>query len=1460
MIMKKRLKRIATALGLLLVFFGCGVSLLTPKAQSGADEQENVQIYKNYDIESANGGKYADYLITEPAQYYSGGEINYNSGYMYEATPKGYSTNVRLLDDYSGTFSLIGQGFMENLYKAENNNVMTGSDGYAVDYQRLAFIFTNLENESQYIKLSFFQSNLNYLCLNTYYYDEDIGGTTALYRQDNILSIASSFTGKSFVPYADTTGTNRALRFSYDLTNQNFNTYAFRNRDGEAVTEHNLNTLFQTTNNTSTHTPLPQNEQLPVFEHYSVDMIFDAKSQKTNTAKFIIYELCGQTLAGEAPANTAGASVFVKPTDKIVANFPYKLPAPCAYDILDGDLSSNVTCEALYNGVQSVTITDGVFLPDKTTGFYRLIYTVKDSGEVVSTKAIDIQVLSAIPATEISFEGELLSSYPNGSRVEIPSAKAYSGITYKKTPAPYYTLVQKDGVVLHRLDGDMDRSYTVDGLGLYDIVYVFVNELGAITTETKTFEVKDLPRFENTDMPNVLSVNQKYVLPSALLVHGDKTQSAVVSVFAPDGASVTLQENAFIPKQTGEYTIRFSAELEGVAYQKEFVVDCAIGAGSLVQNIAGIVSVEGNIDLPAYSSSGNGIRILADARNSTFRFANPIDLNVLDKDQNLIELQVLSGDNYAGFTELIIELVDVENEQNTVKYKYRYNQWNDTYSYALLNYNGKSLGIRNEAGHIGEVDNYFGFVTHNSFSGYKYQGKSPFAVRVDYAERQFFVREINNTFKLLLDADDPALVGENIWSGFSSGKVYVQVTMQTLYDVGGVIVTELAGQSLSGELLEDDVAPNLYLEDNDYILNYAQMPTGCVGYSYALPVAFGEDVLSPYCAVERVLYFKKTATELEVVEVGNANAFTPNRQGEYVLWYTVTDLYGNTEELVLNFSVMESRTVEVEFASTPETAVVGEKYRVPEINVFGASGNAQFEYVVYLNQTEIRLSRTREVYLSDVGEIKIVYTLSDYLQEGIQGELRIPIIASETPIIQIDGRVPLTAVKGSVVVLPSFTAKSFAENGGAQVPAWIEVDGEKLAGNTFTVTKNKGEIITVQYFAGNQGSLSEQTYLLTVLEPMYLSDYLAVDNIQGVTLSNEKFYTSIVTDKDNAISLPNMVVCDDMTLRFTIDPAHNAFERLHIKLFDSVKRERAIYLTVLPVNQTQSRVLLNGDEEKAVAVQGSFYNRTQEFYFIVDGKSKTISDVNGNILFTLDEFENGDYFDGFNGGVAYLTFYINGVETGEMGSLELIQVSNQIFASTYKSGVLQPYNDKTAPVLFLKEKFYNHTVEYNEEILIPAGWAYDVLKGAQVTTLTLLAPNGEKVIDNASCNEETKIKLTQYGYYTIRYTTDNNGRAYHVEYYVKVRNRKLPQISVDGTVKETYALNEKLTIPTATVLGDNAGNTTVYVFLQTPSARIVNYTDKTEIEFTEKGEYQLIFYAIDEEYNITEKIYTFKVV
>ena len=1454
----KGLRKIFATFLASVAMVGGGVALLDNRVQGTADEQADVTIEQNYNIQSANGGKYADYLITESAQYYSGGEINYNSGRLYEATTKGYATTVRLLEEYSGTFSIIGQGFMENLYKAENDKTMTGSDGYAVDYQRLAFTFTNLENENQYVKLSFFQSDSNYLCLNVYYYDEAIAGTTALYRQDNILNIASSFTGKSFISYTDSAGTNRPLRFSYDLTSQNLNAYAFRNSDGVAVHNHNLNDLFQTASNNPSNTPMPTNASLPTFARYSVDMTFDMKSQKTNTAKFIAYELCGQTLAGQTPTNTAGASIFVKPTDKVVANFAYNIPTASAYDVLDGDISSQVVCQALYNGVEPVNMIDGAFFVEKTTGFYTLSYSVQDTGGMNSNTEIQVDIHSSIPATEVVFAGELLESYPIGSVIQIPSANAYSGIKYQKTITPYYTLIQKDGVVLRRMDDNTDRAYTVNQVGNYDVVYVFINELGVITTQTKSFEVKDLPRFENTNLPQTLSLNWRYELPVATLVQGDTAQAVTISIVAPDGSSVPVQENVFTPTQVGEYIVRFSAQFNGVEYVQENSAYCAIGAQTLIQNVAGVVSVQGNVDLPSYSLSGNGIEILADARNSSFRFNNPIDLNKLDKDEDLIELQVLSGDKYANYTELIIELIDVENEQNVVKVKYRYNQWNDTYSYVLLNYNGKSLGIRNEAGHVGEVDNYFGMVTHNSFSGYKYKSKTPFSVRVDYAEKQFFVREINNTYKMLLDTDDADLVGENIWSGFTSGKVYVQVTMQTLYDVGGVIVTKLAGQSLSGALLEDEVAPNPYLEENAHIRDYTQMPTGCLGYAYTLPTVVGQDVLSPYCTVERVLYLKN-GSELVPIEIGNANEFTPTTAGEYQLWYTVSDLYGNYEEIELNFTVLTQRNVAVAFGSQPSQAVVGERFRIPEIEVLGASGEIIFEYAVFLNEREVGLSRNREIYLDSVGEIKIVYSFSDYLEKGISGQLSIPVLASDYPIIEIDGCVPLTALKGRTLTLPQSSAKVFLSNETVSANCWIEVDGVRISGYSFEITKNKNEKIIVQYFAEYDGCVSERVYTLTVLEPTHLSDYLIVDDYTGVRFGNEKFYTSIITNKDNTISLPNVVVCDDMTLRFTINPSYNQFTSLQIKLMDSVARERVMTITIEPNGQEKSKVTFGN---RTVDVSASFYNRDNEFYFIIDSKSKTISDVNGTVLFTLEEFENGDSFDGFTNGVAYLSFAINGVQVGgeNAGSLELIQVSNQIFASTYKSGVLQPYTDKTAPVLFLKEKLYNHTVEYNSELVIPSAWAYDVLGGAKDVKVSLIAPSGRSVIENANCNEDVTVALTEYGYYTIRYTTENNGKPYHVEYYVKVRNRNLPQISIDGTVKDTYALGEKLTIPKASVLNNQTDSVTLYVFLQMPSARIVNYTGKTEIGFVDKGEYALIFYAVDEEYNVTEKIYTFKVV
>lgn len=259
-----------------LVFFFC-VSFFTATAVSVVnaenynETQSGVVIHQNYDISTANNGKYAQYFIDKnnyTTEYwktgYSGASLNFNDGYMYEASASGITSTVRLFDEYSGTFSIVGQGFYDE--------IKTDSGEFKPDYKKLAFQITNLKNPNQYLKFLFIQSVSNFLELNIYYYDKDIQSTSICSYK--IAKSRASFTGK--VNYFS--NKNIPFKFSYNVAT---GVMDFSNENG--VTNHNLTTTTLFTN---------ANANL-AFEKYSVDMLFEDKSQQ-NTAKFTVFELCGK--------------------------------------------------------------------------------------------------------------------------------------------------------------------------------------------------------------------------------------------------------------------------------------------------------------------------------------------------------------------------------------------------------------------------------------------------------------------------------------------------------------------------------------------------------------------------------------------------------------------------------------------------------------------------------------------------------------------------------------------------------------------------------------------------------------------------------------------------------------------------------------------------------------------------------------------------------------------------------------------------------------------------------------------------------------------------------------------------------------------------------------------------------------------------------------------------------------
>lgn len=435
---KKLSVKILVFIGMVALYSFSILSVFTVKAENYNGAQTGVTIQKNYNIATESEGKYAHLLLNKNndlsdyyKNYYSGGAIDFQSGYLYEADKAGVTSKVRLLDEYSGTFSIIGQGFYDE-YGVENGV-------FVADYGRLSFEFTNLENPNEYFRFAFTQTGSHYLELNVYYYDKGVQDSS-IYKATK--KIAMSFTEKS----AYMQNKNLPFRFEYVMATQTLN---MRDENVSAGATHNLNALM--------------NASLPVFENYSVDMVFENKSQK-NTAKFTVFELCGQSLAGASLVDTSAPVML-----SITASTAEKRLTAKAYDLVDGVIEDGFTFTVTDpNGNNITDSQDSARFNHNGFGDYTVSAFVTDNARKESAvKTVTITVEPDTVKPQISVNGQYRRSYLKGESVTVLGFTANDESGIKQSG---YTLLRGEDTVQA-----VDGAVTFSDVGVYKIVYYAVD-------------------------------------------------------------------------------------------------------------------------------------------------------------------------------------------------------------------------------------------------------------------------------------------------------------------------------------------------------------------------------------------------------------------------------------------------------------------------------------------------------------------------------------------------------------------------------------------------------------------------------------------------------------------------------------------------------------------------------------------------------------------------------------------------------------------------------------------------------------------------------------------------------------------------------------------------------------------------------------------------------------------------
>ena len=706
---------------------------------------------------------------------------------------------------------------------------------------------------------------------------------------------------------------------------------------------------------------------------------------------------------------------------------------------------------------------------------------------------------------------------------------------------------------------------------------------------------------------------------------------------------------------------------------------------------------------------------------------------------------------------------------------------------------------------------------------------------------------------------------------FSSGYATLSVRYYNVKtDSVTCYVTKIGGQTIANNA-ECDVA------DAEPYMRANIVSNAVKGVSYTLPAMDANNFIDGDLK-ENASVSVYDSQGIELLSENGKITFT--EEGVYTLAYSVTD--GRNNEYYKNYEI-------VCFSSTPLTSfsyegsfdssyTTGDSVKIPVATAYsdlsvepdsrvGVTTLVQRDGVVVAAYED--LSRSIDYTLTQAGEYQIAF-----LHENAFGQIQTAYEQfTVTPGISIAaGAVPVSFTAGKAVKINDFGVVNYVNDEGFdKIYRAVYVNGtllylakgkNVLEGSTVVPANSFTQAGTalLTYKAGfDRDDLPyEKTFKIPVIKPVYISDYIiplngdGVYDNDGVTATNAKDSAVFVTSRDKTFSLPQVLPADSLNFSFGTDSGNADFKSLVVRLIDATTG-KSVSLALSRVNEETSLLTVNGKTSYGVA--GSLINDENYFVWRYEDKEKALYDESGKIA-GFTEYADGTAFKGFSGGII-LRFEVSDVSGAGNGSVRIINVLNQSFGSVTLGGNAQPHNDVVSPVIVCALEMENKTMNIASFLNVSAATAYDVLDCTAEVKVSVYDPSGNKILNEVSCEKTRKILLSSFGQYRVVYTA-NDGNTYFTTsntYIYTVKDLTPPTIYVSGTVQSEATSGETVVFPTATVFDNYTENCKFYVLVYTPDGERVVTDGK--YTFTKAGEFRVVYYAYDDNYNVSQT--TFKV-
>lgn len=890
------------------------------------------------------------------------------------------------------------------------------------------------------------------------------------------------------------------------------------------------------------------------------------------------------------------------------------------------------------------------------------------------------------------------------------------------------------------------------------------------------------------------------------------------SVLLPDGtrstaATLTLTD-------AGKYTAYYAFEAGGQAYTvaKEFFAakrstelfkavnsEISYGAANLHVGLTGVKA--------SVVTEGGGVE-----------YVGEISTESCTKDTPLIAFSV--APTVRGSEEcrqLVVTLTDGENAENKIEIVVR---CDESTMDALIRAGASGQQLAGLDRDDVETDSNGGMRLAHSFSGemrsMAMDGEGV-VIAFDYATKCVYING-----SLLADFDSAEFFTK-IWDGFDSDSFRLSVSAEALSGQAHFIVTNVLGQSTRGEYLCDTTAPTLTIERTE-------IPTGKVGLAFPLPPAIVSDNASRAETSVRVVH--KDGREYAVED----NKFTPDQVGKYIVTYTATDAMGNQTSKTVNLYV-ENDIVELTVWATdvPSELLVGFTEILPQAQ---ASFPASVEILAVKDDEENDVS---DGFLpTEEGVYTIVYRATDWFGRTAETSYPVIVTATEEPVFGAIVGLPEVIVVGQEITLPSVTATDYKRGQSVTVSAGVQVGSNFYAAQNDKVTvpvTETADTARIVYLAttedGREAEYEAELPLCAVVNEageLDMSEYFLLNGVSSVEKKDESIIFRTQTS-GASMKFIKALPAGQFAVKFDV-AATSTTDVVYVVLTGAENKNEQVTLTIKrgASGTNVSTLEVNG---KTYTIPGSFYgNAVYSLEVKYDDLTYTVFNAMDVEVCKIKEYDNGQAFRGFTGGGVMMELVFGDVQT--TAELELYSIVNQ--------GMNNGTSDLIKPVVNLSGVIQT-TAEMNEEFTVYAAQAYDVLSFATSLTVSVIAPDKSKIVNEIVPTESFTVKATAYGTYRIVYTAkDAAGRSFTLTKSVAVLDRVLPTIEVED-LPTKITVGETVEIPAAKVTDNMSGDLYSYIYVLDPDGMITTIS-AGKVTFASKGVYIVRYYAEDATGNV----------